>query len=234
MARSKVFTAKFQGKCTRCTSPVRVGQDACYIDNKFGHDVCPKPQSEGAVNYGVSNPLRRNSQTPLICGRCGSQNMTFHYDFCNDCGVSNPISAKPLPKPAPVQEKLVPGVYEVNGKVYVVKFNREKTNLYAKELVEVGEGVTRATEAGQTVKAIDFVYAPGAIFNIRLEHRMPVERAKELITLYSRCIACGHGLKAAKSVQDGIGPVCIKYFGPVVEEVKAVTVDGRKVTVQAA
>lgn len=130
-------------------------------------------------------------------------------------------------------EQLVPGVYEVEGVVYVVKYNREKTNLYAKRMVEVGAGVTRATEAGSSVRAIEFEYAPGAVFNIRLADRMPVERAKELITLYGTCIACGRRLKAAKSVEAGIGPVCIKNFGPVLQQVEAVTVDGRDVVVAA-
>jgi hypothetical protein len=139
-------------------------------------------------------------------------------------------TVRPTPTPVP-SEVLVPGVYETGGQIYVVKFNKEKTGLYAKRLVVVGNGVTRRTEAGDTVKAIEFVYAAGAVYNIRLADRMPVERAKELITLYGQCIACGKHLKAAKSVEQGIGPVCIKKFGPVLGGVEAITVDGREVAV---
>lgn len=131
------------------------------------------------------------------------------------------------------RDKLVPGVYEVGDRVYVVKPTREdKTRLYAKRMVVVGNGVVRATEGGDRVRAIEFEYERGAIYDIRLSDRMPVERAKELITLYGCCIACGIPLKAAISVERGIGPVCIKKFGPVIEPI-ATTVDGRKVKVAA-
>jgi len=106
-------------------------------------------------------------------------------------------------------QSLEPGVYETPGGIFVVKPNRAKTNLYAKKLVEING--QRATEAGTRV-AIEFEYAPGAIRSIRSEHRMPVERAKELTLRYGRCINCGRRLKAAVSVERGIGPVCIKAF----------------------
>ena len=152
-----------------------------------------------------------------------------HAYPCNKAQAAEPgIDPKPKPKAEP--EKLVPGVYELtDGRVYVVKPTREdKTRLYAKRMVEVGEGVIRATESGERVKAIEFVYEKGAVYDIRLSDRMSLERAKELITLYGCCIACNRHLKAAKSVEQGIGPVCIKNFGPVLAEVEVTTVDGRE------
>jgi hypothetical protein len=124
---------------------------------------------------------------------------------------------------------LVPGVYETNGIIYVVKSNREKTRLYAKKLVESYHNA-RLTESGSKAD-FEFEYDKGAIFNIRLEDRMPIDRAKELITLYGRCIACGRFLKQAKSVENGIGPVCIKNFGPVLIH-DAETVDGRNIQIK--
>jgi hypothetical protein len=41
---------------------------------------------------------------------------------------------------------------------------------------------------------------------------MSLEKAKQLNIKYGRCIICGLKLKAAKSVEAGMGPVCIKYF----------------------
>lgn len=126
------------------------------------------------------------------------------------------------------REQLVPGVYETpSGVIYVVKPTREdKTRLYAKRFQELN-GDHRTTEAGGRVD-FEFVYERGAIYNIRLADRMPVERAKELITLYGRCINCSRHLKAAKSVEQGIGPVCIKSFGPVSNPVVETT-DGRQI-----
>lgn len=146
-----------------------------------------------------------------------------HYYPCNSV-----VSA---PKPAP--ELLVPGVYETAaGQIYVVKPTREdKSRLYAKRLQELN-GDYRTTEAGSRVD-FEFVYERGAIFNIKLADRMPLERAKELITLYGRCIACNRHLKAAKSVENGIGPVCIKNFGPVLNP-EVETADGRNIIRRAA
>lgn len=105
--------------------------------------------------------------------------------------------------------QLDPGVYEVDGTVYVVKPNRQRTRLYAKRLVEIN--AERATEAGERVQ-IEFEYAPGAIYQIRPEHRMCITRAKALTIRYGRCICCGRHLRAAGSVERGIGPVCARSF----------------------
>lgn len=118
-----------------------------------------------------------------------------------------------------------PGVYEDgDGNVFVVKPNREKTRLYAKRLIEID--AERATEAGERVK-IDFEYAPGAIFGLTPDMKMPLEKAKKLAVRYGRCIVCNRALKAAKSVEDMIGPVCIKSFraAPVVRDAEQETRD---------
>jgi len=124
------------------------------------------------------------------------------------------VDAQGVPTAATTQVKtvsaaLTPGVYDVDGKVYVVKPNQKKTALYAMRLVEIaGE---RLNLDDELVK-IEFVYAPGVIFNIKPEHKMPLDQAKKLTIRYGRCIVCGKRLKAGKSVEQGIGPVCIKSF----------------------
>jgi hypothetical protein len=125
---------------------------------------------------------------------------------------SLPIDSTPTATVADVKSvnsALTPGVYEVDNHIYVVKPNRAKTRLYAKRLIETHS--ERLTESGDKVK-IEFVYESGAIFNIKPEHRMDFERAKALTIRYGRCIVCGRGLKAGKSVEQGIGPVCRKLF----------------------
>jgi Family of unknown function (DUF6011) len=102
------------------------------------------------------------------------------------------------------------GVYETpSGDIFVVKPNREGTRLYAKRLVEIN--AQRATEAGERVE-IEFQYESGAIYGLKPEMKMDLERAKALTIRYGRCIVCGRRLKAAESVERGIGPVCIKSF----------------------
>lgn len=101
------------------------------------------------------------------------------------------------------------GVYELpTGEIYVVKPNREHTRLYAKKLVEAP--TKRLTETGEHVD-FGFVYEPGAIYKLLPEHQMSLEQAKKLMIKYGKCIVCGRHLKVAQSVEQGMGPVCIKY-----------------------
>jgi hypothetical protein len=134
------------------------------------------------------------------------------------------------------QSTLVPGVYKLDGEVYVVKGNKAYASwrkalaeaggdlgiaprpgdarLYAKQLVE---SAPRATEAGTEIP-FELVYAPGVIFKLALSDRMPLAEAEELATRYAACIVCGRTLKAAKSVRDVIGPICRKCFGSAQDE----------------
>jgi hypothetical protein len=107
---------------------------------------------------------------------------------------------------------LTPGVYRLDGQVYIVKPNREKTRLYAKRLVELGAAQgDRLNVAGDHVR-IEFEYAPGIVRSLTPAHRMSADEGKALTLRYGRCICCGRALKVAESVERGIGPVCIKYF----------------------
>jgi Family of unknown function (DUF6011) len=129
------------------------------------------------------------------------------------------------------QSTLVPGVYRRGGDIFVVKGNKAYTSwrkhnpgqprpaearLYAKRLTE---SPARQTEAG-TVIPFELEYAPGAIYDLALADRLPLAGAEQLATRYGKCIACGATLKAAKSVREAIGPVCRKYFGPVLDDHK--------------
>jgi hypothetical protein len=100
------------------------------------------------------------------------------------------------------------GVFRKDGKVYVVKPNREKTRCYAKEIVE---SPARMTENGEVVD-FEAIYRPGMIYNLSESDRWNLADAADFLTKYSKCIVCNRGLKAAKSVAAAIGPVCAKYF----------------------
>lgn len=122
---------------------------------------------------------------------------------------------KPEPPQAPElvgPNGVVMGVYESPAGIFVVKANKERSRLYAKKLEVIGG--ERLTEAGEHVN-FEFVYDKGAIFNLRPDQRMSLERAKELAIRYGRCLNCGRRLKDATSVERGIGPVCIKAFGSI-------------------
>ena len=100
------------------------------------------------------------------------------------------------------------GVYRKDGTVYVVKPNKTGTKVYAKKLVE---SAPRMTEAGEVVD-FELEYAPGMVYKLTEADRVPLADAKDLMTRYGKCIVCSRHLKAAKSVEAGIGPVCAKSF----------------------
>jgi len=113
------------------------------------------------------------------------------------------------PKPSADEVGVPIGAYEKDGEIFIVKPTRDGQRLYALKLVEAPS--ERVTEAGEHVH-FDFEYAKGAIFKLTEADKMPIERARQLMIRYGRCIVCGRRLKKAESVERGIGPVCIKYF----------------------
>jgi hypothetical protein len=124
-------------------------------------------------------------------------------------GIQRGGLGSPQSQPKEVAAKLTPGAYDVDGHVDVVKPNQQHTRLYAMRLVEIASD--RMNAEGDMVQ-IEFVYEAGAIFNVKPEHRMSFDDAKMLTIRYGRCIVCGRRLKAGKSVEQGIGPVCRKLF----------------------
>lgn len=103
------------------------------------------------------------------------------------------------------------GVYEFEDAVYVVKSNKAKTAFYAMRVVELAGSAQRLTLEGEHVK-FELRYAPGIVNQLLPEHQMTKARASELMTRYGKCINCRRPLRAAKSVEQGYGPVCIKAF----------------------
>jgi hypothetical protein len=131
---------------------------------------------------------------------------------------ANPVQVEERQPRKPAVDKV--GVYETpEGKIYTVTLNKKKTGTYAKEVVEIG-GV-RTTDAGIFVN-VEFRYARGVIYSLTPEMKMTGARAQELTLRYGRCIVCGRFLKAAESVLQGIGPVCVQRFPDLVEERKAI------------
>lgn len=82
------------------------------------------------------------------------------------------------------------GMYKVGDKVYKVK-RSQAGYLYALALTEDG-----------------FQFNRGAIRNIKPEHRLTLDQAKEYGRQTGQCCVCGTGLTNETSVREGIGPVC--------------------------
>jgi hypothetical protein len=108
------------------------------------------------------------------------------------------------------------GLYQRDGDIYLVRFNREKTRRYAKRLIPISG--TRVTESDEDIKA-DWEYQSGFIWELEPDDKMTLEQAEPFMIRYTHCMICGRFLKAANSVRQSIGPVCIKMFAEPKEEV---------------
>lgn len=121
-------------------------------------------------------------------------------------------SAPTAPAAAPTGQDAGIGVYVTSdGRIIKVQDNKAKTAKYAKRWIEIGgERLVDATEAHVNG---DWIYEPGLIREATTARRMTLAEAKHFILRYGKCVRCGRRLKAAQSVERGIGPVCINYFG---------------------
>jgi hypothetical protein len=121
-------------------------------------------------------------------------------------------AAKPA-RQAPTTRAAAPaitdGMYLKDGVVYKVQVAVHGSgNLYAKRL-EVEEALDAD---GQTVARGRFEYAPGVIRDLRPEHRMTLEQAKQFGALYGVCCRCGRTLTNEDSIEAAMGPICRGKF----------------------
>jgi hypothetical protein len=87
------------------------------------------------------------------------------------------------------------GIYQVeNGDIYRVQPSQNTGRFYAKKLVFTG----------------GWEYEAGAIYRLKDSQRMTLEEAKAFGMATGLCCVCGRFLNDPKSVEQGIGPVCIK------------------------
>lgn len=124
-----------------------------------------------------------------------------------DALLRSPRAIVPLADGNPAVE---PGIYQTpDGSLFKVQKSKGSENLYAKKLTRIGG--QRLTEPGEIVHW-EFQYAPGAIRVLRAEQKLTLDEAKQFGIKYGVCCVCGAFLKDAKSVANGIGPVCAKRF----------------------
>jgi Family of unknown function (DUF6011) len=184
---SMAIIAKFDGRCTKCGGHIYAGKPCEWVRGVgVSHTgTCPRP------DYWVDDAGRANTgPEPGIDDEARAN--------------SGPVNGNGNGRVA-----VTMGVFRRDGRIYVVKPNKEKTRCYAKEIIE---SPPRMTEAGEVVD-FETVYRPGLVYNLQESDRWPLADAAKFLTKYARCIVCGRHLKAAKSVATSIGPVCSKYFG---------------------
>jgi hypothetical protein len=111
--------------------------------------------------------------------------------------------------PARTKTRAAEGMYRKAGTIYKVqKAVHGSRQNYAKRLVE-----TLVIDKKTGKPKWKFEYAPGFVYELRPEHALTVEQAKEFGCLYGSCAICGRTLTNEISIEMGIGPVCReKYF----------------------
>jgi hypothetical protein len=100
--------------------------------------------------------------------------------------------------PASVNPVTEIGMYRnADGVVYRVKYNKDKSGMYAMRFVPEG-----------TTKSERIVFERGAFYRLTASMRMTVAECAELGLLYSMCVICGADLTDPKSVARGMGSTC--------------------------
>lgn len=232
-AGPRIFPARFDSVCPTCQQPIVADETliAWTPGQKAVHAECPVVAPVAPVV-----PVLAEGERLYTCTKRGCRNQGILWvsatpaasrlatgrpilcPVCGDCAVLKPASTivPAAAAEAPVAEIVRlevedAGVYRLaDGTIVKVQANKEKTRVYAKRLVEIGG--ERLTEAGAHVHA-EYRYEAGLIAQVEREGvKLTLEEAKALTIRYGFCIRCGRHLKAAQSVEQGMGPVCITYF----------------------
>lgn len=220
------ITAKFPGKCRKCGAAIEVGEQIEWIKGVGSEHVSCDPNAEldhwiatidtptlVQVEAGLHKVLDSDEQ---------SKYSVEQIDIAADqqARMKAEIQRRADQSAAPEQPErsqpdvVSPGVFEMDGAIYLVTKTKDGERLYAKQLREFKLNVPRVLEDGTAVEYdCEWEYVRGVVFDLSESDRMDIERAKALSIRYGRCLKCGRRLKARKSVEEGIGPVCRKSFG---------------------
>ena len=100
---------------------------------------------------------------------------------------------------------LLPGIYRhPDGSIVRVRLTQCKSRVYSQ--------TWRETKSGRRGATHEFTYTPEKIKGLTAADRMPLEEARAISRAAGQCLACARLLSDAKSLAEGVGPVCIKSF----------------------
>ena len=225
------ITAKFSSKCPKCLTAISEGEKVEWTPgSKATHVVCPLVRNEGDCLHPAFHKAQCHCAKPVqVKNTPVSEEVyeavmmirEFHEDepayrtydaddYSYDAWAKAHGTAQVA---APVARLAVEdaGVYVMpDGGIVKVQANQDKTRTYAKRWVVIGG--ERLNETDDRVHG-EYQYEPGLVQQVATQGRkMTLDEAKAFILRYGQCARCSRKLVAAKSVEAGIGPVCIKYF----------------------
>lgn len=201
---ARTMSARFSTVCPLCRNRIAVGEQINYVSGTpAAHAVCPITVAVPTVNGTCEHPQFHRSD--CVCAKqfpVGMGNDDRSYEAWLDYQAAQPqyISVDEI------------GVYVLeDGSIVKVQTNKEKTRTYAKRWVEQPT-IDRRTEEEKIVHG-DYVFESGLVFRVAASGRkMTIDEARAFIVRYGRCVRCARTLKAAKSVDDCMGPKCKLYF----------------------
>lgn len=206
---SRKITARFASVCPSCQTRIAEGETVLWAPgSKATHVVCPKVapativMTDENLYEEIMNIREFHEDEPAY--------RTYDAD---DFSFDAWTKAQAQATVAPVARLSIEdaGVYVMpDGAIVKVKANQAKTRTYAMRWTEMR--VNRLNGEDDTVHG-EYVYEAGLVQQVAEQGRkMSLDEAKAFVLRYGQCARCNRHLKDAKSVEQGIGPVCIKYF----------------------
>lgn len=174
----------------------------CYDLGMTYRASAANPASTPQLNYIAS--LAKHPDAHLVPLYWAWVSQGFDLNAAQASTIIDALLLLPrIPRTAPAERKSAePGYYTRGDDVFVVVRNQARTRTYAKQLVVPGDN-----------RNAYWQYAPGVGAELADLTALTVDEARRLSHLHGVCVICGTRLTDPKSVERGIGPVCIKKIG---------------------
>lgn len=185
-------------KCGHCQDTHETVREVRQCAMTAGVSAGNIAEKNGLVGTRPSWSLRSPGESPAYA----TASYAHRNSAMEDGGLVNAQNGH-----VPAQRTKTPaaeGMYRKAGSIYKVqKAVHGSGRNYAKRLVETG---VKDPKTGKNKWR--FEYAQGFVYELRPEHALTIEQAKEFGALYGTCCVCGRTLTREESIEAGIGPVC--------------------------
>jgi hypothetical protein len=133
-------------------------------------------------------------------GPSSAPGQAFH-DYYRQTNAAERAEESRQARTVKAKTRATEGMYRKSGTIYKVqKAVHGSGQTYAKRLVQ-----TLVADKKTGKPKWKFEYAPGFVFELRPEHALTIEQAKEFGALYGTCCVCGRTLTNEDSIVAGIG-----------------------------
>jgi uncharacterized protein DUF6011 len=201
--------AKFASRCPSCDTIIEAETQVLWAPGtKATHVVCPTSPSKWDSNCEIAL-----SEGYVRFPVSGTDKDDRSYEAWLAFSASQRVVEQPVRKSVEIEDA---GVYVIGSLIVKMKANKAKTATYPMLWTEISGERLNGEDAhvrGEWRYLEDWNERRVLVNQVvNSGRRMNLGEAKAFIIRYGQCVRCSRHLKAAKSVEAGIGPVCIKYF----------------------